>query len=91
MAQLLDGKKTAQEIRTLLKARVARLKEQGIVPGLSVTLVGEDPASKVYVGAKDAAAKEVGMNAATHRLPKDISEADLRAHLIAQNNDPAVH
>jgi methylenetetrahydrofolate dehydrogenase (NADP+)/methenyltetrahydrofolate cyclohydrolase len=91
MSQLLDGKKTAQEIRNLLKDRVARLKDKGVVPGLSVTLVGEDPASKVYVGAKDAAAKEVGMNAATHRLPADISEADLRAHLIAQNNDPAVH
>ena len=91
MSQLLDGKKTAQEVRDLLKGRVARLKEKGIVPGLSVTLVGEDPASKVYVGAKDAAAKEVGMNATTHRLPADVSEADLRAHLIAQNNDPSVH
>jgi methylenetetrahydrofolate dehydrogenase (NADP+)/methenyltetrahydrofolate cyclohydrolase len=91
MSQLLDGKKTAQEVRDLLKGRVAALKEKGIVPGLSVTLVGEDPASKVYVGAKDAAAKEVGMNAWTHRLPADISEADLRAHLIAQNNDASVH
>ncbi|MCD6023675.1 MAG: folD [Fibrobacteria bacterium] len=91
MSQLLDGKKTAQEIRDLLKGRVARLKDKGVVPGLSVTLVGEDPASKVYVGAKDAAAKEVGMHATTHRLPAGISEADLRAHLIAQNNDAAVH
>lgn len=91
MAQILDGKKVAQEIRSLLKGRVARLAEKGIVPGLSVTLVGEDPASKVYVASKDAAAKEVGMQAWTHRLPADISEADLRAHLIAQNNDPAVH
>jgi methylenetetrahydrofolate dehydrogenase (NADP+)/methenyltetrahydrofolate cyclohydrolase len=56
-----------------------------------VTLVGEDPASKVYVASKDAAAKEVGMNAWTHRLPATISEADLRAHLIARNNDPNVH
>jgi methylenetetrahydrofolate dehydrogenase (NADP+)/methenyltetrahydrofolate cyclohydrolase len=87
----LDGKKTAQEVRDLLKGRVEALKARGITPGLSVTLVGEDPASKVYVGAKDAAAKEVGMNATTHRLPADISEADLRAHLIAQNNDPSVH
>jgi methylenetetrahydrofolate dehydrogenase (NADP+)/methenyltetrahydrofolate cyclohydrolase len=91
MASLLDGKKVAQEVRERLKGRVARLKEKGVTPGLSVTLVGEDPASKVYVGAKDAAAKEVGMNATTHRLPADISEADLRAHLIAQNNDPSVH
>jgi len=91
MSILIDGKKTAQEVRTLLKTRVEALKEKGVVPGLSVTLVGEDPASKVYVASKDAAAKEVGMNAWTHKLPKDISEADLRAHLIAQNNDPSVH
>ena len=91
MASLLDGKKVAQEVRERLKGRVARLKERGVTPGLSVTLVGEDPASKVYVASKDAAAKDVGMNAWTHRLPATISEADLRAHLIAQNNDPAVH
>jgi methylenetetrahydrofolate dehydrogenase (NADP+)/methenyltetrahydrofolate cyclohydrolase len=91
MAQILDGKKVAQEVRSLLKGRVARLKEKGIVPGLSVTLVGEDAASKVYVASKDAAAKDVGMNAWTHRLPAAIPEAELRAHLLAQNADPAVH
>ncbi len=91
MAQILDGKKVAQEVRSLLKGRVARLADKGVVPGLSVTLVGEDAASKVYVASKDAAAKEVGMMASTHRLPADISEAELRAHLIAQNNDPSVH
>lgn len=91
MALILDGKKVAQEVRERLKGRVARLAQQGIVPGLSVTLVGEDPASKVYVASKDAAAKDVGMQAWTHRLPADISEAELRAHLIAQNNDPNVH
>src|SRR5690606_21534913 len=91
MARSLDGKKVAQEVRERLKGRVARLAEKGIVPGLSVTLVGEDPASKVYVASKDAAAKDVGMRAWTHRLPADTSEDDLRAHLVAQNNDPAVH
>jgi methylenetetrahydrofolate dehydrogenase (NADP+)/methenyltetrahydrofolate cyclohydrolase len=91
MAQILDGKKIAQEVRSLLKARVARLAEKGIVPGLSVTLVGDDAASKVYVASKDAAAREVGMNAWTHRLPADVPESDLRAHLVAQNADPAVH
>ena len=91
MAQILDGKKVAQEVRSLLKGRVARLADKGVVPGLSVTLVGEDAASKVYVASKDAAAKEVGMMASTHRLPADISEAEVRAHLIAQNNDPSVH
>jgi methylenetetrahydrofolate dehydrogenase (NADP+)/methenyltetrahydrofolate cyclohydrolase len=91
MAHIIDGKTTAQEIRSGLKDRVAALKAKGVVPGLSVTLVGEDPASKVYVSSKDAAAKEVGMSAWTHKLPASISESDLRNHLLRQNADPAVH
>jgi methylenetetrahydrofolate dehydrogenase (NADP+) / methenyltetrahydrofolate cyclohydrolase len=91
MANLLDGKKTAENIRTELKSRVERLASKGVKPGLSVTLVGEDPASTVYVGAKDAAAKDVGIQAWTHRLPATISERELTDHLIRQNEDPAVH
>ncbi len=91
MVILIDGKKTAQEIRVKLKARVEKLRAGGVVPGLSVTLVGENAASQVYVSAKDAAAKEVGMQAWTHKLPAAISESDLRAHLLRQNADPAVH
>jgi methylenetetrahydrofolate dehydrogenase (NADP+) / methenyltetrahydrofolate cyclohydrolase len=91
MAILLDGKKTAENIRTALKERVRKLAEFGIRPGLSVTLVGEDPASKVYVAAKDAAAQDTGIEAWTHRLPADISEKDLAEHLEKQNRDPAIH
>ena len=91
MPILIDGKKTAQEIRARLKARVEALKEKGIVPGLSVTLVGDNLASRVYVSSKDAAARETGMLAATHRLPADVSEMDLCEHLLRQNADPAVH
>jgi methylenetetrahydrofolate dehydrogenase (NADP+)/methenyltetrahydrofolate cyclohydrolase len=91
MSILLDGKKTAENIRSELKSRVAQLAAKGMRPGLSVTLVGEDPASKVYVGAKDAAATDVGIQAWTHRLPATISEQELTDHLIKQNNDPAVH
>jgi methylenetetrahydrofolate dehydrogenase (NADP+) / methenyltetrahydrofolate cyclohydrolase len=91
MANLLDGKKTAENIRLALKDRVNQLALKGVRPGLSVTLVGEDPASKVYVGAKDAAATEVGIQAWTHRLPATISEKDLAEHLEKQNRDPAVH
>lgn len=91
MAILLDGKKTAENIRTSLKERVRKLAEFGIRPGLSVTLVGDDPASKVYVASKDADATEVGIQAWTHRLPADISEKDLAEHLEKQNRDPAVH
>ncbi|HKP98668.1 MAG TPA: bifunctional methylenetetrahydrofolate dehydrogenase/methenyltetrahydrofolate cyclohydrolase FolD [Fibrobacteria bacterium] len=91
MAILLDGKKTAENIRSALKDRVRKLAESGIRPGLSVTLVGEDPASKVYVASKDAAATETGIQAWTHRFPADISERDLADHLERQNRDPAVH
>src|SRR3954466_9423837 len=90
-AKLLDGKKTSADIREALKERVARLAAQGIRPGLSVTLVGEDPASTVYVNSKDAAAREAGIQAWTHRLPATVSEKDLADHLERQNRDPAVH
>jgi methylenetetrahydrofolate dehydrogenase (NADP+) / methenyltetrahydrofolate cyclohydrolase len=91
MATLLDGKKTAEDIRIALKERVKKLVASGVRPGLSVTLVGEEAASKVYVAAKDAAATETGIQAWTHRLPADISEADLTQHIMKQNQDPAVH
>lgn len=91
MAQLLDGKKTAADIRAALKDRVAALVAKGVRPGLSVTLVGEDPASVSYVNGKDAAAREVGIQAWTHRLPATISERELSEHLERQNRDPAVH
>ena len=91
MANLLDGKKTAESIRESLKARVRKLVEKGVRPGLSVTLVGDDPASKVYVANKDAAATEVGIQAWTHRFPADATEEQVASHLEAQNRDPAVH
>ncbi len=91
MAILLDGKKTAENIRENLKTRIRALAEKGIRPGLSVTLVGDDPASKVYVASKDADATEIGIQAWTHRLPASISEAELTAHLLKQNADPSVH
>lgn len=90
-AQIIDGKKTAENIREALKSRVAALAAKGVKPGLSVTLVGEDPASKVYVAAKDKAANDLGINAWTHYLPATISEGELAEHLLKQNADPAVH
>ncbi len=91
MATLIDGKKTAQDIRNSLKEKVAKLNAQGIKPCLSVTLVGEDPASKVYVAQKDRAATEVGIEARTHKLSADISEQELASHLRGLADDPAVH
>ena len=91
MAKLLDGKKTAENIRLALKERVRKLAEFGVRPGLSVTLVGDDPASKVYVAAKDAAATETGIQAWTHRFPSSVTEKELVEHLEKQNLDTAVH
>jgi methylenetetrahydrofolate dehydrogenase (NADP+)/methenyltetrahydrofolate cyclohydrolase len=91
MAILLDGKKTAADIREALKDRVKKLAEKGVRPGLSVTLVGDDPASNVYVTSKDAAATDAGIQAWTHRFPASISEKDLADHLERQNRDPAIH
>lgn len=91
MATLLDGKQAAQEIRDSLKGRVAALVARGVRPGLSVTLVGDDAASAVYVANKDAAATEAGIKAWTHKLPATATEAEVAAHLEAQNRDPAVH
>lgn len=91
MAELLDGKKTAESIRESLKGRVQKLVEKGVRPGLSVTLVGDDPASKVYVANKDAAATAVGIRAWTHRLPADATEEQIASHLESQNRDPSVH
>ena len=91
-AQIIDGKKIAADVRAEVAAEVARLmKEHGIKPGLAVVLVGEDPASKVYVANKAKQTVEVGMNSWEHRLPAETSEADLLALVDKLNNDPACH
>ncbi|MEL7461437.1 MAG: bifunctional methylenetetrahydrofolate dehydrogenase/methenyltetrahydrofolate cyclohydrolase FolD [Pseudomonadota bacterium] len=91
-ATRIDGKIFAQGIRDKIAAHVARLKdENGITPGLAVVLVGEDPASDVYVASKARQTVEVGMNSIEHRLPADICEEDLFALIDELNADPAVH
>ncbi len=91
-AQIIDGKAFAANIREKVAAHVARLKEEnGITPGLAVVLVGEDPASQVYVRSKGKQTAEAGMNSFEHKLEADTSEADLLALVDQLNNDPAVH
>ncbi|MEL7107250.1 MAG: bifunctional methylenetetrahydrofolate dehydrogenase/methenyltetrahydrofolate cyclohydrolase FolD [Pseudomonadota bacterium] len=91
-ATRIDGKIFAQGIRDKIAAHVARLKdENGITPGLAVVLVGEDPASDVYVASKARQTVEVGMNSIEHRLPADTSEEDLFALIDELNADPSVH
>ena len=90
-AQIIDGKQVAADMRAELKAETARLKKQGIVPGLGVILVGEDPASKSYVTAKERACEEIGIYSDDNRLPADTSQEDLMALVEKMNNDPKIN
>jgi methylenetetrahydrofolate dehydrogenase (NADP+)/methenyltetrahydrofolate cyclohydrolase len=92
MARVIDGKAFAATIRGKVADHVARLKaDHGITPGLAVVLVGEDPASEVYVRNKGKQTVEAGMASFEHKLPADTSEADLLALIARLNADPAVH
>lgn len=90
-AQVIDGKQVAQDIRAELTQECARLKEQGIVPGLGVVLVGDDPASRSYVTAKERACKEVGLYSDDNRLPADTSQAELVKLIKKLNADPKIN
>ncbi|MBZ8118057.1 bifunctional methylenetetrahydrofolate dehydrogenase/methenyltetrahydrofolate cyclohydrolase FolD [Roseovarius sp. LXJ103] len=92
MAQVIDGKAFAGRVRAQVGEHVGRLKaEHGLVPGLAVVLVGEDPASQVYVRSKGKQTVEVGMKSVEHRLEVDTSEADLLALIKALNADESIH
>jgi len=91
-ATVIDGKAFAANVRGQIAEHVQRLKdENGITPGLAVILVGEDPASEVYVAAKHKQTVEVGMASFEHKLPADVAEADLFALIDQLNADPTVH
>ena len=91
-AQLIDGKAFAARVRGQVAEHVARLKqEHGIVPRLAVVLVGEDPASQVYVRSKGKQTVEVGMTSFEHKLDASVSEEELIAVIDQLNADPAVH
>ena len=90
-AQIIDGKQVAADMRAELKDEVAKLKEQGIIPGLGVILVGEDPASKSYVTAKERTCEEIGIYSDDNRLPEETTQKDLLALVEKMNNDPKIH
>jgi len=90
-ATIIDGTAIGKAIRAELKAEVAAMRTRGVVPGLTVVLVGEDPASQVYVRMKGKAADELGMKSDTIRLPADTPEPELLALLDRLNADRAVH
>jgi len=90
-AQIIDGKQVAADMRAELKAEVAELKEKGIVPGLAVVLVGEDPASKSYVTAKERACEDMGIFSDDNRLAADTSQKKLMKLIKKLNKDPKIN
>ncbi|MDL2235168.1 bifunctional methylenetetrahydrofolate dehydrogenase/methenyltetrahydrofolate cyclohydrolase [Christensenellaceae bacterium OttesenSCG-928-L17] len=90
-ATIIDGKAQAQAVCAQLQKEISALISQGTVPGLSVILVGDDPASSVYVRNKEKRAAELGMHGQIIRMPADISQAALLEKIQALNNDPGVH
>ena len=88
---ILAGKAVAEAVKEGLRDRIANLKRQGIVPGLTVVLVGEDPASQSYVRSKERQSGQLGFNSEVIRLPAETSEADVLATVERLNSDPKVH
>ncbi len=90
-AAIIDGKRIAESIRAELKDRVTRLRDRGVIPGLGVILVGDDPASKSYVAGKHKACEALGIHSDDHHLPADTSRQDLTSLIEKLNNDPTIH
>ncbi|MBF0296625.1 MAG: bifunctional methylenetetrahydrofolate dehydrogenase/methenyltetrahydrofolate cyclohydrolase FolD [Magnetococcales bacterium] len=91
MARIIDGKKIAAEVREALRLEVEGLRAQGVVPGLAVVIVGEDPASRVYVNMKRKACEAAGIASFHHALPADVTEAELLRLIETLNGDGRVH
>ncbi|MBQ4288999.1 MAG: bifunctional methylenetetrahydrofolate dehydrogenase/methenyltetrahydrofolate cyclohydrolase FolD [Clostridia bacterium] len=92
MGKLIDGKKISSDIREELKAKIAKLQEEkGVTPGLAVILVGDDPASQVYVRNKERACKETGIYSEVLRLPADTTEEQLFSYIDGYNKNDRIH
>ncbi|MCX8063670.1 MAG: bifunctional methylenetetrahydrofolate dehydrogenase/methenyltetrahydrofolate cyclohydrolase FolD [Candidatus Hydrogenedentes bacterium] len=89
--KILDGKKIGEEIKAELKVKIEELKEKGVVPGLAVVLVGDNPASKVYVSNKRKTCEELGIRSFAYDLPKTTTEDELITLIKELNANPEVH
>ena len=90
-AQLIDGNALSKQLRAEVAVRAAKLTERGITPGLAVILVGENPASQVYVRNKVKACQDAGLHSVLEKYPATLTEAELLARVEALNNDPSIH
>ena len=90
-AQLIDGKALSEQLRKEVATRAAALKARGVTPGLAVILVGDNPASQVYVRNKVKACEDVGFHSVLEKYDASMTEAELLARVEALNNDPSIH
>jgi methylenetetrahydrofolate dehydrogenase (NADP+)/methenyltetrahydrofolate cyclohydrolase len=90
-AQVIDGKAIALQVRAKVAIDVAELLARGVVPGLAVVLVGDDPASRVYVNSKEKTARELGMHSVQHKLAAETTQLELETLVDQLNEDPAIH
>ena len=90
-AQILDGKQISAEVEEKLKLRVEALKQAGCTPGLLVILVGEDPASQLYVGNKEKACARLGIHSQTFRMPAETTQEQLESAIVKANHDASLH
>ncbi len=90
MAHIIDGKKIAADLRGVIATEVKQLQSGGVTPGLAVVLVGEDPASRVYVSMKEKACADTGIFSDEHKLPAETTEAQLLALIDELNRDPRI-
>ncbi|UCD25628.1 MAG: bifunctional methylenetetrahydrofolate dehydrogenase/methenyltetrahydrofolate cyclohydrolase FolD [Gemmatimonadota bacterium] len=90
-AKIIDGKQIAEEMRADLSQEIEALRQSGVTPGLAVVLVGEDPASQVYVRMKGKACEKIGIYSETIKLPEETTEEGLLAEIDRLNNDEKIH
>ena len=90
-AKIIDGKAIAQQVRIEWKARTANLRERGVVPGLAVIIIGDNPASLVYIRHKTRACAEIGIHSEVHAFSAAVPEAEVLAKIEALNIDPQIH
>jgi len=90
-AEIIDGKRIAEEVRSGLRPRIAALKARGVTPGLTAVIVGDDPGSVLYVRMKGQACEEMGLRSATVRFPEETPQSRLLGEVRRLNEDPAVH
>ena len=90
-ATIIDGKKVASDIQEELKKDITELKKRGVEPGLAVVLIGENPASKKYVGSKEKTCSNLGIASFPHKLPETTSQEELMSLIDSLNKDPQIH